>query len=385
MSGRRRLRVATRGSALARRQTATVVEALEDRRYDVEVLEVETAGDRVRDELIENLGTTGAFVRALDERVLDGEADLAVHSLKDVPTEQPAELVVAGVPRRESPRDALVTPDGAPLAELSDGATVGTSSLRRGAQLLAERPDLTVEPLRGNVDTRVEKLLAPGLQRAHERRLSAEEGAETGDEEDADGADGTADDTDGREETPTFEVGVEEWFDGLAEIERDALGRKVETEYDAVVLAEAGLERSGLDGQVAYRALDPAGFVPAPGQGALAVTARDGEVARDVNGVLDHPRSRIETTVERIVLAEVGGGCIAPVGIYAVLQGEFVHASVRVLAEDGTEEVAATRDLPVEEYAAAARELGADLRERGADDLIGASEEPADPPRGDGP
>jgi hydroxymethylbilane synthase len=378
------LRVATRGSALARRQTATVVEGLEDRRHDVEVVEVETKGDRVRDELVENLGTTGAFVRALDERVLDGEADLAVHSMKDVPTESPDDLVVAAVPRRASPRDVLVTPDGHTVADLPEGAIVGTASLRRRAQLLAERPDLTVEPVRGNVDTRVEKLLAPALQAKHERRLAAEEGdgpddeSASGDDESDDGQEGETEaaDADGDGDTE-FAESAEEWFNGLAEVERRALGREVDTEFDAVVLAEAGLERSGLADALDYQRLDPAEFVPAPGQGALAVAAPDGDVAQRVNEVLDHPRSRIETTAERVVLETVGGGCIAPVGVHAVLQGEYVHVTARVLAADGTEEVRATRDLPVGEYAAAARGFGETLGERGATDLVEAAARPA--------
>jgi hydroxymethylbilane synthase len=151
----RTLRLATRGSDLALRQAATVREALSDRRHEVELVEVETTGDQVQDELIHRLGKTGAFVRSLDQRVLDGELDAAVHSMKDMPTEQPDELVVAGVPERAAAGDVLVTPDGSDLADLPEGATVGTSSLRRQAQLLATRPDLDVEPLRGNVDTRV--------------------------------------------------------------------------------------------------------------------------------------------------------------------------------------------------------------------------------------
>jgi len=143
------LRLATRGSALARRQASLVKEALEDRRYEVELVTVETTGDQIRDELIHRLGKTGAFVRELDERVLEEDLDGAIHSMKDMPTEQPEELVTAAVPERGEPGDALVTPDGATLEELPAGATVGTSSLRRRAQLLSERADLAVEPCAG--------------------------------------------------------------------------------------------------------------------------------------------------------------------------------------------------------------------------------------------
>jgi hydroxymethylbilane synthase len=356
------LRLGTRGSDLALRQASTVVEALEDRRLSAELVEVETTGDQLRDELIHRLGTTGAFVRSLDEKVIDGELDAAIHSMKDMPTDQPEELVVAGIPERAAAGDVLVTPDGTSLDDLPSGATVGTSSLRRGAQLLAERDDLDIQPLRGNVDTRVEKLLAPARQREHAARVEAEENAaedEEGDEE-----------TDEETDEAAYERTVEEWFNDLAEIERRALEREVDTEFDAICLAEAGLRRSGLLHHLDYEQLDPATFVPAAGQGALAVTALDGEPAESIHEVLDHPRTRVETTVERTVLGELGGGCVAPVGIYARLQGEVVTTSVRVLAQDGSEEVSATRDLPVERHGEAAVTFAADLADQGAKRLI---------------
>jgi len=367
------LRLATRGSDLARRQAMMVKEQLSSRRLSVELVEVETTGDQLSDELIHELGTTGAFVRSLDEKVLAGELDAAVHSMKDMPTEQPDELVVAGVPPRAPAGDVLVTPDGTPLAELPSGAVVGTSSLRRGAQLLADRPDLAIEPLRGNVDTRIEKLLAPGLQREHERRLEAEAGER-----------GEYDDIEETEDVDEeFEQTAQEWFDDLLEIERQALGREVDTEYDAICLAAAGLDRSGLLSKVEYEQLDPASFVPAPAQGAIAVTALDGETPSRINELLDHPPSRIETTVERTILAELGGGCVAPVGIHARLRGEVVDVTARVLSRDGTEEVMESRDLPVARHAVAAREFAADLADRGAATLIEQArrDQPDDPKR----
>jgi hydroxymethylbilane synthase len=370
MSTRRSLRLATRGSDLARRQAATVEEALTRRRVDVELVEVETRGDKIRDELIHRLGKTGAFVRALDEQVLDGDVDAAVHSMKDMPTESPADLVVAGVPERAAPGDVLLTPDGAGLDGLPEGAVVGTSSMRRGAQLRNARPDLTVEPLRGNVDTRVEKLLAPGLQAEHELRLDVEEG-----DIDAEEADDKAD---RRLDLAADERSVEEWFNGLNEIERRALEREVETEYDAIVLAEAGLDRSGLLHAVEHERLPIPAFVPSPGQGALAVTASDPEVVETLNDALDHPRSRVETTVERTVLAELGGGCIAPIGVRATVQGEYVQARAQVLSPDGEDVVAEARDLPVDDHANAAADFAADLREKGAADLIRRAEEVAE-------
>jgi hydroxymethylbilane synthase len=349
----RTLTLGTRGSDLALRQAAVVKDSLERRRYEVDLVEVETTGDQIRDERISQLGKTGAFVRALDDEILDGDLDAAVHSMKDMPTEMPEDLVVAGVPERGPHSDVLLTPDGTSLDDLPEGATVGTSSLRRQAELLAQRPDLDVQPLRGNVDTRVEKLLAPTLQREHEQRLDAEEAE---DDPDAD--------------VESFDESLEDWFDGLAEVERRALERDPDTEFDAIVLAEAGLERAGLLHHVAHERLPDSEFVPAPGQGALAVTALDGDDADALREVLDDPPTRVETTVERTILETLGGGCIAPIGIYAVLKGEIVHANVRVLSQDGTEEIRESRELPVHRHAQAAREFAADLADRGASDLI---------------
>jgi hydroxymethylbilane synthase len=276
--------------------------------------------------------------------------------MKDVPTEGPDELVVAGVPERGPAGDVLVTPGGTDLTDLPEGATVGTSSLRRRAQLLAERPDLHVEPLRGNVDTRVEKLLAPRIQREHHERTEAErERKERVDDDDY--------------EFP-YDQDVEAWFEGLSEIERRATEREVDTEYDAIVLAEAGLDRLGLLHHVRYQRLDPRRFVPAPSQGTLAVTALDGPVAETIRDAIDHAPTRVEATVERTVLSTLGGGCVAPIGVHAILQGGVVRTTVRVLSRDGTETVAETRELPVERHPSAAESFAEALRERGAAELI---------------
>jgi len=355
------IRLATRSSDLARWQAALIEERLSQRRLSIELVEVETTGDQIQDELIHELGTTGAFVRSLDQKVLDGEVDAAVHSMKDMPTDQPDNMVVAGIPERASAGDVLVTPDDTNLEHLPPGATIGTSSLRRGAQILAERSELEIEPLRGNVDTRVEKLLAPSLQREHERRLEAAES----DDGEFDSAN-----NDEKSEDSEYDRTAQEWFDGLSEIERQALGREVETEYDAICLAEAGLERSGLLHHLEYQRLDPTRIVPAPAQGAIAVTALDGDISETINEIVDHPPTRIETTVERTILSELGGGCVAPVGIYARLQGEIVNTAVRVLSQDGTEQVRGTRELPVGQHGRAAREFAAHLAEQGASELI---------------
>jgi hydroxymethylbilane synthase len=354
------LQLATRGSDLALRQAATVRDSLSSRRLSVELVEVETTGDQIRDELIHRLGKTGAFVRSLDEKVLDGELDAAVHSMKDMPTERPERLVVAAVPERAAAEDVLVTPDGRSLDELPEGATVGTSSLRRKAQLLAERDDITVEPLRGNVDTRIAKLLAPSLQQEHQERHEAEQ-ERKGNAGDPD--------TDEEDEHP-YDRTVEEWFDDLTEFERRAMERDPDVAYDAIVLAKAGLHRAGLTRYVGMSDLDPDRFVPAPGQGALAVTAVDGDLALDIKDRLDDPQTRVETTVERTILEELGGGCVAPIGVHAHLEGSVVHTRVRVLSQDGTEEVSVGRDVPAEYHIDAAQDLAAELAERGADDLI---------------
>lgn len=379
--------MATRGSALARRQARSVASTLERRRWSVELVEVETDGDRVRDELIHRLGRTGAFVRALDERVLDGTVDAAVHSLKDVPTEMPDGLVIAGVPERAPAGDRLLCPDGSGIEGLPAGAIVGTASLRRRAQLLAERDDLEVRPIRGNVDTRIEKLLGPSLRDELERRRAAvaARAARTGNEDDqepgrddpgdgdrdGDGSERNGEDErDGEEEAEPTGDPVERWLASLAPIERRALERETDDEYDAIVLAAAGLERAGLAERVPATDLPTARFVPAPGQGALAITMRDGDRAEAVNRALDHPRTRVEVTAERAVLRRLGGGCVAPIGVHAVVQGEFVHVRARVLDRTGMEEVEGTRDLPVDGYLAAAVDFADELAARGAAELI---------------
>ncbi|GAA0520607.1 hydroxymethylbilane synthase [Halorubrum aquaticum] len=384
------LTLATRGSELALRQAETVRDALATRKREVEIRRVETRGDQIPDELIHRLGRTGAFVRALDEEVLAGDADLAVHSMKDVPTEGGDELVVAGVPERAASGDLLVHPEGKALADLPSGAVVGTGSLRRTAQIGAARPDLVVEPIRGNVDTRIEKLLAPGLQAEHERRLiasgearaaTAENGGDEGTETEWELPEGDDEDeaTDGGDEPDeAFERSVEEWFDSLSDLERSAMERKVDAEYDALVLAEAGLRRSDLFYDVETTRLSREEFVPAAGQGAIAVTAADDEVVEAVRSAVDHPRTRVATTVERTVLAELNGGCIAPIGVSALVQGEHVHVRARVLSTDGTEEVSGTRDLPIRSHATAAASFAADLADRGAADLIAEAREEVD-------
>lgn len=291
------VKLGTRGSDLALEQTRRVQDIL---RFDTESVVVETSGDEFEGDIAE-LGTQGAFVRELDLRVVEGELDGAVHSMKDMPTERPDGLEVAAVLRRAGGHDVLVSPDGVALEELDDGATVGTSSRRRKAQLLRERGDLNVERLRGNVDTRVEKVL---------------EG------------------------------------DG----------------YDAAVLSEAGIERLNLD--VPYSRLPLDDFVPSANQGIVAVVAVDGTEAFERLTEADDKKTRVVATAERIVLSRVGGGCIAPIGVHAQVQGDRIRIRADVLSRDGTESVSLDRRYDVREYLEGAREIADEMIDRDADEIL---------------
>jgi len=255
MTDRPCLRLGTRASLLATTQANSVAAMVRDRLgREVELVEVTTDGDLTAAPLAA-LGGTGVFVSALREALLAGEVDLAVHSLKDLPTAPAAGIALAAVPAREDPRDVVVARDGLTLGELPAGSRVGTGSPRRAAQLHALGLGLEVAEIRGNVDTRI--------------------------------------------------------------------GKVASGEYDAVVLARAGLARIGRLDDVT-EALDPLQMLPAPGQGALAVECR----AEDVDlvallGALDDPASRAATTAERAVLATLEGGCSAPIGALGeVVEGE---------------------------------------------------------------
>jgi hydroxymethylbilane synthase len=245
----RPLRVGTRGSALARTQTEWVAERLREHGVAVTVEVVSTRGDERHDLPIARLGGDGVFVRELEQALLDGRIDAAVHSLKDMPTLETPGLAIACVPERASAFDAVVGRTAPTLVGLRPGAVVGTSSVRRVAQLRRLRPDLEIVPLRGNVDTRLRKL---------------------------DGG-----------------------------------------EFDAVILAAAGLERLGLTGRIT-EILRPPTFWPAVSQGALAVQARaDDEAAHGALGHLEHAATRAAVVAERRMLAALAGGCLAPIGGWA--------------------------------------------------------------------
>jgi hydroxymethylbilane synthase len=248
------IRLGTRASVLATTQATWVAERITGALgRGVELVEVTTDGDIDRAPLAQ-LGGTGVFVSALRDALLEGRIDVAVHSLKDLPTDPVVGIALAAVPVREDPRDVVVARDGLTLGELPVGSRLGTGSLRRAAQLRALGLGLEIVDIRGNVDTRIRKV-------------------------------------------------------------RDG-------EYDAVVLARAGLARLGrLDD--ATEVLDPLQMLPAPGQGALAVEARGGDGLATELVVLDDTRSRVAVTAERAVLATLEGGCAAPVGVLAeVVEGE---------------------------------------------------------------
>lgn len=296
------LRVATRGSALALKQAELVVEALRALRPDlaIEIVPVRTAGDQNQTAPVTQLGD-GAFVRGVEAALLDGRADIAVHSAKDIPSAETPGLVLAAFPPRGDPRDVLVSQPGRPLAELPRGARVATGSPRRQALVRALRPDLEVVPARGNVDTRLRRL---------------REGA-----------------------------------------------------YDALILAAAGLERLGLSDAVTEY-LDPDHWVPAAGQGALAVQCRaDGPVAALI-AALDHPPTRAAVAAERAVLRRLGSGCRVPVGVHGRVEGETLLLRGLLLAPDGRRMVTAVRAGPPADAEALGRTLAEELLRKGAD-LVG--------------
>lgn len=261
------LRIATRGSRLALIQAELAAAKLREAHpgLAVELVTIATAGDRDQTTPLAEGEMAGWFTSAIQEALLRGDADLAVHSYKDLPTKRPAGLVIAAIPLREDPRDALVSRDRAGLRGLRRGAIVGTSSPRRTAQLLEIRPDLDVRPIRGNVDSRVAKV----------------------------------------------EAG----------------------EYDAAVLALAGLRRLGLE----TRADEVFGFevmLPAPAQGALALECRTGDSAtRALVASIDDAGLRLSVTAERVFLATIDGGCSFPAAAYAEHFGSTLKLNALIAAD----------------------------------------------------
>ncbi|HEX5964196.1 MAG TPA: hydroxymethylbilane synthase [Gemmatimonadales bacterium] len=249
------LRIGTRSSALAVWQTERVRGLLHASGHRTERVEIKTTGDLTPDIPLARIGSRALFTKQIDDALLQNRIDLAVHSLKDLPTELPAGITIAAVSAREDARDALVGKGPLRWAEVPEGAVVATSSLRRRAQLLAARPDLQIADLRGNVDTR------------------------------------------------------------LAKLDRHP-------EWGAIVLATAGLTRLGLSHRIGER-LAPEVMLPAPGQGALAVTVRvdDTELAEMIRQTVHDPTSALQVAAERAFLRRLEGGCQVPVAAYAQPSG----------------------------------------------------------------
>ena len=265
---RRRLVLGTRGSRLALAQAELCARRLRESGLEVEIRTIKATSDHRPEEPLSRMDERDVFTRQLDEALLQGGIDLAVHSCKDVPTEIPSGIFIVATVEREDPRDVLVSDAQTSLDALPAGATVATSSLRRRSQLLHLRPDLHVVEIRGNIDTRLQKL-ARG----------------------------------------------------------DAL---------ALVLARAGLLRLKLD--VRYTVMPVETLVPAVGQGALAVTMREGDpLAGVVRGVLDHRPTAVAVEAERAFLRALEGGCRVPVGANAVVEGGEVRLRGRVGSVDGSE------------------------------------------------
>ncbi len=293
---------ATRPSPLARAQTAHIIRLLQAAWPDLECREyiIPAQGDRLVDQPLPEIGSKGLFTSDLETALLSGQVDVAVHSLKDLPVEETPGILIAAVPERDSAFDVLVSAQGQTLANLPEAAQVGTSSLRRSAQLLACRPDLTILPLRGNIDTRVRKLMS--------------------------------------------------------------------REYDAIVLASAGLTRLGLQTQITETlSLDV--MLPAPGQGALAAQCR-AEATETVNllAAIHDPLTSASVTAERAFLAGLGGGCSLPVGAFAQKNDGQIILTGAVISADGK------RTIRLSAVDQEPHELGERLArfvlERGAADLL---------------
>jgi hydroxymethylbilane synthase len=294
------LRFATRGSALALVQSDLVAAALRAHAPDLEVeyVRITTEGDKDRTTPLSVLGGRGVFVRGVEEALLNGEADIAVHSLKDMPTVDAPGLVIGAVLERADPRDAFIGAQGRRLAELPSGARVGTSSQRRRALLQVMRPDLEIVELRGNVDTRLRKV-----------------------------ADG---------------------------------------EVDGAVLAAAGLTRLGRIGE-ATQIFEAMEFLPAPGQGAIAVECRadDTRTLTLVAGI-EHAETRAAVEAERGFLAALGSGCSLPVGAYAQVDGELVALRAMIADVDGSAPVFADGSAPLTQASSLGHGLGERLRDAAA-------------------
>src|SRR5215469_6601113 len=295
-----RLKIGSRGSQLALWQANHISALLRQRGHRVELEIIKTTGDKILDVALAQVGTKGMFTKEIEGALMEKRVDLAVHSLKDLPTELPLGFELVAITERVNPHDVFLSVHYDCLDALPKGAKVGTSSLRRQAQLKAFRPDLNIHPLRGNVDTRVRKL---------------EQG-----------------------------------------------------EYDAIILAAAGLTRLGKT-RLVKEYLSESFMCPAAGQGALGIEIRAGDAKmRELLGFLNNPDSRAATICERTLLNQVGGGCQVPIGAFAEVKDGKLRLTGVVARADGSEVLREqqTGTDPVE----LGERVGHTLLKRGADKIL---------------
>ncbi len=300
------IRIGTRGSRLAMWQAHWVRDRLIDLHGEgaVELIVISTQGDRIQDLSLFEKGDKGFFTKEIEAALLNDEIDLAVHSAKDLPTLQPDGLCLSVFTKREDPADVLISRDGKLLAELPDGSVVGTSSLRRQAQVLHAFPKLKVEALRGNVDTRVKKL------------------------EDA--------------------------------------------QYDAIILAAAGVKRLGLESKITESlAFDI--MLPAVGQGALALETRaDDKATQGAIATLNDAPTHAAVIAERSLLRELEGGCRAPIGGHGRIENEGLILEAFVAAPDGSKLIRKQSRGPATDAEHIGAALAQDLKENGATEILKA-------------
>ena len=299
----KRLRIGSRGSKLALWQAEYIrARLLNDCGIESEIVIIKTSGDNFQSAPVAEIGGKGIFIKEIEDALLDRRVDIAVHSMKDVPTATPSSLCFPAVTKREDPRDCLVSRGGETLRELPHGARVGTSSLRRQSQLRYFRKDLRVAEMRGNVDTRLRKLDAG--------------------------------------------------------------------EFDAIVVAKAGLDRLGLSDKIA-EVIAPEIILSAVGQGALAIETRESdESVRETLASFDDGETRAAVTAERALLAELEGGCQVPLGAWGRIENGALRLDARVLAADGSECIARNATGAIADAEGIGRSLARELLDGGADRLL---------------
>lgn len=302
----KKLTIATRGSKLALWQSHHIKGCIESARPDIEVelKIVVTTGDKILDVPLAKIGGKGLFLKEIEETLLSGEAQMAVHSLKDVPTVMPEGLILAAITTREDTKDALLSEQYSSIEALPHGAVVGTSSLRRRMQLMKQRPDLVIKDLRGNVDTRIRKLK--------------------------------------------------------------------EGEFDAIILAAAGINRLGFTTLVNYFSPIPLDtMIPSMGQGALGIQTIDEPWVLEIAQLLEDAHSRIETTIEREFVDTLQGGCQVPIGVSASVEGEdcvVVRATLGL--PDGSESMDETFETTCTAFEGVGKAMAKRFQAKGAMELL---------------